>query len=71
MDAWGGIIGAMKISGKSKWLRDTTRYNMHTDISKDQVLQPYVQSIFHLLNLISQDMNRSESLMRSSMGVIG
>ncbi|KAI2468157.1 ARM repeat-containing protein [Annulohypoxylon bovei var. microspora] len=53
MDAWGGIIGALKISGKTP------------------VLQPYVQSIFQLLNIISQDMNRSESLMRSSMGVIG
>ncbi|KAI8623385.1 armadillo-type protein [Xylariaceae sp. FL1651] len=53
MDAWGGIIGAMKISGKT------------------QALQPYVQSIFQLLNIIAQDMNRSESLMRSSMGVIG
>ncbi|KAK5636156.1 hypothetical protein RRF57_011868 [Xylaria bambusicola] len=54
MDAWGGIIGAMKISGK-----------------KAQALQPYVQSIFQLLNIIAQDMNRSESLMRSAMGVIG
>ncbi|KAI1760944.1 ARM repeat-containing protein [Hypoxylon sp. FL1150] len=53
MDAWGGIIGAMKISGKT------------------EALQPYVQSIFQLLNIISQDMNRSESLMRSCMGVIG
>ncbi|OTB04686.1 hypothetical protein M426DRAFT_150492 [Hypoxylon sp. CI-4A] len=53
MDAWSGIIGAMKLSGKT------------------QVLQPYVQSIFHLLQLISQDLNRSEALMRSSMGVIG
>ncbi|KAI1391938.1 ARM repeat-containing protein [Hypoxylon trugodes] len=53
MDAWGGIIGAMKISGKTA------------------ALQPYVQSIFQLLHIISQDMNRSESLMRSSMGVIG
>ncbi|KAI0602571.1 ARM repeat-containing protein [Biscogniauxia sp. FL1348] len=53
MDAWGGIIGAMKFSGKT------------------QALQPYVQAIFQLLNIISQDMNRSESLMRSSMGVIG
>ncbi|OTA62839.1 ARM repeat-containing protein [Hypoxylon sp. EC38] len=53
MDAWGGIIGAMKISGKT------------------QALQPYVPSIFQLLNIISQDMNRSESLMRSAMGVIG
>ncbi|KAI1161451.1 armadillo-type protein [Nemania serpens] len=53
MDAWGGIIGAMKISGKT------------------QALQTYVQSIFQLLNIIAQDMNRSESLMRSAMGVIG
>ncbi|KAI0195597.1 armadillo-type protein [Xylaria flabelliformis] len=53
MDAWGGIIGAMKVSGKT------------------EALQPYVQSIFQLLNIIAQDMNRSESLMRSAMGVIG
>lgn len=36
-----------------------------------QALQPFVQSIFQMLNIISQDMNRSEALMRSSMGVIG
>lgn len=53
MDAWGGIIGAMKTSNQTA------------------ALQPYVQSIFQLLNVISQDMNRSEPLMRSSMGVIG
>ena len=53
MDAWGGIIGAMKQSGKS------------------QVLQQYVQAIFELLNAIANDINRSEALMRSSMGVIG
>ncbi|RYP46866.1 hypothetical protein DL768_006963 [Monosporascus sp. mg162] len=38
---------------------------------KTQALQPYVQAIFHLLNLIANDMNRSEPLMRSTMGVIG
>ncbi|KAI0971956.1 armadillo-type protein [Xylaria arbuscula] len=53
MDAWGGIIGAMKISGKT------------------QALQSYVQSIFQLLNIIAQDLNRTEPLMRSAMGVIG
>ncbi|KAI1437018.1 armadillo-type protein [Xylaria sp. CBS 124048] len=53
MDAWGGIIGAMKFSNKT------------------QVLQPYVESIFQLLHIIAQDMNRSEPLMRSAMGVIG
>ncbi|KAI0393373.1 armadillo-type protein [Xylariaceae sp. FL0594] len=53
MDAWGGIIGAMKAGGKT------------------QALQPYIESIFMLLNIVAQDMNRSEPLMRASMGVIG
>ncbi len=34
-------------------------------------LQQYVEAIFSLLNTISSDMNRSEALLRSSMGVIG
>jgi importin subunit beta-1 len=53
MDAWGGIIGAMKTSGKTG------------------VLQPFVPSVFELLNSIANDANRSEALMRSAMGVIG
>ncbi|KAK3363625.1 armadillo-type protein [Lasiosphaeria hispida] len=53
MDAWGGIIGAMKTSGKT------------------QVLQPFVATIFQLLNTIATDANRSEALMRAAMGVIG
>jgi len=53
MDAWGGIIGAMKGSGKT------------------ELLQPYVESIFGLLNIVWVDQNRTEGLLRSSMGVIG
>jgi importin subunit beta-1 len=53
MDAWGGIIGAMKSSGKT------------------QPLQPHVSAIFQILGLIANDQNRSESLMRAAMGVIG
>ncbi|KAK4194278.1 armadillo-type protein [Triangularia verruculosa] len=53
MDAWGGIINAMKAGNKT------------------EVLQPYVQSIFEMLNVIATDPNRSEALMRSAMGVIG
>ncbi|RBR09369.1 hypothetical protein FVER53590_04005 [Fusarium verticillioides] len=53
MDAWGGIIGAMKVSEKT------------------QALQQYVTLIFNALSIIASDMNRSESLMRASMGVIG
>ncbi|PSS21956.1 hypothetical protein M430DRAFT_57350 [Amorphotheca resinae ATCC 22711] len=53
MDAWGGIIGAMKAGNKTA------------------LLQPYVESIFQLLNIVWLDPNRSDALMRSSMGVIG
>lgn len=35
------------------------------------VLQPFVPSILELLNTVANDANRSEALMRSSMGVIG
>ncbi|CAI7677471.1 Armadillo-like helical [Penicillium cosmopolitanum] len=34
-------------------------------------LQPFIESIFQLLHIISQEGNRSEGLMRSSMGVLG
>ncbi|KAI9802110.1 MAG: karyopherin beta [Piccolia ochrophora] len=53
MDAWGGIIIAMKAGNKK------------------QLLQPYVESIFQLLSLVWQDQNRSEALLRASMGVLG
>ena len=36
-----------------------------------QLLQPYVEPIFQLLHIVWQDQNRSEGLLRSSMGVIG
>lgn len=53
MDAWGGIIGAMKSDGKTA------------------LLQTYVESVFSLLNTVAIDQNKSDALMRSSMGVIG
>ncbi|PHH70124.1 hypothetical protein CDD82_7332 [Ophiocordyceps australis] len=53
MDAWGGIIGAMKADGKT------------------QILLQYVGNIFQLLKQIANDLNRSETLMRACMGVIG
>lgn len=72
MDAWGGIIGAMKASDKSKCLRFTRSERLVLTVGfTAQALQQYVQSIFELLNVIANDMNRSESLMRASMGVIG
>jgi len=69
MDAWGGIVVAMKDSGKSMFSRVWSR--RHTDICTASALQQHVQAIFQLLNMIATDGNRSESLMRASMGVIG
>lgn len=53
MDAWDGIIVAMKAGGKV------------------QLLEQFIEPIFLLLKTVYQDQNRSEPLMRSSMGVIG
>ncbi|MCJ1424384.1 karyopherin beta [Sticta canariensis] len=38
---------------------------------KAHLLTQYVESIFKLLNIVAQDPNRSEALLRSAMGVIG
>lgn len=70
MDAWGGIIGAMRSSGKSKHATTLKRMRANNAVAA-AVLQPYVSSIFQLLNTVANDQNRSESLMRASMGVIG
>jgi importin subunit beta-1 len=69
MDAWGGIIGAMKVGEKSKlYSRKDKSVTNHILAS---LLQQYVESIFSLLNIAWLDQNRSDALMRSSMGVIG
>ena len=69
MDAWGGIIGAMKSGDKSQ-----SSISDDKDITNRSIallLQSYVESIFSLLNIVWLDQNRSDALMRSSMGVIG
>lgn len=47
-----------------------TRFH-HANWSAVTQLQPFIESIFQLLHIISQESNRSEGLMRSAMGVIG
>jgi importin subunit beta-1 len=69
MDAWGGIINAMKSGNKSK--PSHLRFQGHTNRVTAHLLQPFVESIFSLLNIVWLDQNRSDALMRSSMGVIG
>jgi len=38
---------------------------------KQQLIQPYIESIFQLLHSVARDPNRTEALLRSSMGVVG
>lgn len=70
MDAWGGIIGAMKSSDQCEYCL-TTYPNPYANVLTAALLSPYVESIFQLLNGVYTDQNRSEGLMRSAMGVIG
>jgi importin subunit beta-1 len=69
MDAWGGIIGAMKAGGKS--MSNSSHIMAPANLFTAELLQPYVESIFSLLNIVWLDQNRSDALMRASMGVIG
>ena len=71
IDAWGGIIGAMKSSSKSTHPPESPLLRTLCSQPIAQVLQPHVNSIFQLLGLIASDLGRSESLMRACMGVIG
>lgn len=71
MDAWGGILLAYKGTPQGKRFLETLNL---FDLNADFVvatLQPYVEQIFQLLHMISQDTSRSEGLMRASMGVLG
>ena len=66
MDAWAGAIIAMK-SGNKGTLQ---AYHYIADNTAD-LLKPYMDHIFHLIHIVSQDQNRSEGLVRSTLGVIG
>lgn len=68
-DAWAGAIMALKAGNRGKVSSDGVLVN--TDFGPADALKPYVPAIFKLLQVIFQDQNRSENLLRSSMGVIG
>ena len=70
MDAWGGILLSYKGSAQSKPALPYSRLYFANDQTVT-LIQPFVESIFQLLHIISQEGNRSEGLMRSAMGVIG
>ena len=68
MDAWSGIIFAMK---NSKGLKLSLVEGVRSNARAAQALTPYVDIIFQLLSIVYQDGSRSEGLVRSAMGVIG
>lgn len=71
MDAWGGILLSYKGKPQSGLLIYLVPRRQNADSIAVTQIQPFVESIFQLLHNISQEGNRSEGLMRSSMGVIG
>lgn len=68
MDAWNGIISAMK---SSKRKDSANSFPQPANIISADLLRQYVESIFHLLHEVFLDQNKSEGLLRSSMGVLG
>ena len=68
MDAWGGIIIAMKqghcMHSIAGGLIQANRPEAHS-------LTPFVSTIFNFLNQVAQSSNRSEGLLRATMGIIG
>jgi importin subunit beta-1 len=71
MDAWGGIIIAVRTSQKRKEPIDSPHLLRMLNFCLEQLIQPYVDSIFQLLQSVYADPNRTEALLRSSMGVVG
>ena len=67
MDAWSGAILAMK--GVKRMYATCSIYQ--ADLSEADLLTPFIEPIFNILQVISQDPNRSEALLRSAMGVVG
>lgn len=69
MDAWDGVIIAMKASNKSM-LPLFLRKGKQLTVTAQNLVQ-YLDAIFELLRIVQMDSNRTEALLRSSCGVIG
>ncbi len=72
MDAWSGIIIAVRESGK----RSFFLYSPHSrdsciDQPTEHLLRPYVESIFDLLRLVQQDHSVREDTVRAALGILG
>lgn len=70
VDAWSGAILSMKQTKRESKIHHCPGMQC-ADRDVAQLLTPYIESIFAVLNVIARDPNRSEALLRSAMGVIG
>ena len=68
MDAWSGAILAMKQTKCKCYL---SIFVLELTFLLAQLLTQFVEPIFHALNVVARDPNRSEALLRSAMGVVG
>jgi len=73
MDAWGGIVIALRAGNKGECAcRNSSRSCADcADLLVASLLAPYIDTIFQLLQTVYQDPNRTEALLRASMGVVG
>ncbi|GAB7360007.1 hypothetical protein MBLNU230_g7532t1 [Neophaeotheca triangularis] len=72
MDAWGGIIMAMRAGDKGEHTHAATRTRGGSLTGfPANLLRDHIESIFNLLSIVYNDPNRTEALLRSSMGVVG
>ena len=71
MDAWAGAIIAMTTASKGTRFAGVYDIDRIADDSIAGLLKDYVDPIFRLLHAVATDQNRSEALLRSSMGVLG
>lgn len=72
MDAWGGIIMAMRAGNKGQYLKFIANDpSAGLTPFTANLLRDHVESIFNLLSIVYNDPNRTEALLRSSMGVVG
>lgn len=71
MDAWAGAVIAMKSNKREFGGAPLLRCEKLTFTFLAEAMQPYAEAIFKLLSTVAADQNRSEALLRSSMGVLG
>lgn len=72
LEAYTGIVTGMKSSGKSRsHFGDSVALNLTLHFLSGQLLLPYVASIFNFLQTALTDQERTEGIIKSSVGLLG